>query len=128
MVQVWRDLGPKSMKKPAPPDFYCQQNLSLSLSLSLSLHTMAFSHQHRHHHLEHLHIHRRKLPHHLSLLYNLSSSFTSNKHRPPFPPPKPLEPPAEPPRHSQASTTPSNPLLLSFFCFFISPRLHCSAK
>ena len=37
MVQVWRDLGPKSMKKPAPPHFYCQQNLSLSLSLSLSI-------------------------------------------------------------------------------------------
>jgi hypothetical protein len=66
----------------------------------------------------------------LSLLYNFSSSFTSNRHRPPFPLLKPPEPPAEPHCHNQASTTLGNPLLLSFFFFFffISLHLHCSRK
>jgi len=47
----------------------------------------------------------------LSLSFaNFSSSFTSNRHRPPFPPLKPPEPPAEPPCHNQAFPMLGNPL------------------
>jgi len=116
------EIGSKIDKKTRPSLISAASRTFLS---SLSFSTATFSHQHLHHELDHLHLHHKQSSEHanfsssssecaaepLSLSFaNFSSSFTGNRHRPPFPPPKPPEPPAEPPYHNQAFPTLGNPL------------------